>query len=283
LSDPTTPATPAGWYPDSTPGQERYWDGVAWSPTMIRPAAPPTEAAVTVADPNVGTIQPPAKKPWYKRKLIVIPAAVLLGIIVLSSIVNSVNGDDDPVAGTKPSAIPGSIADGKTEEPEPEPEEVVDTRVEMPSLVGMTVADARAAATAAGYVLDTTAPDNAVVETQAPSAGEKREAGAAVSVTGTVPLSLAQQNVIRQAQSYLKYSGFSREGLIGQLEYEGYSPEDSAFGADNAGADWNAEAAEKAADYLKYSSFSREGLYEQMAYEKFTAEQIEFALAAVGY
>ncbi len=40
-------------------------------------------------------------------------------------------------------------------------------------------------------------------------------------------------------------SGFSRDGLVGQLEYEQFSSEDAAYGADNAGADWNKETEEK--------------------------------------
>jgi hypothetical protein len=156
---------------------------------------------------------------------------------------------------------------------------------EVPSLSGKTVADARAAVEAAGFVLAVTngAPDHAIVDTQDVAAGERRDPGATISVSASVPLTLAQQNVIGEAKGYLDYSGFSREGLIGQLEYEGYSPEDAAFGADNAGADWNAEAAESAKSYLNYSTFSRQGLYDQLAYEGFTHEQIEFGLAAVGY
>jgi hypothetical protein len=161
----------------------------------------------------------------------------------------------------------------------------VEKIAEVPNLSGKTVADARAQVEAAGFVLAVLngAPDNAVIDSQDVSPGERRPPGATVSVSASVPLTLAQQNVVREAKDYLDYSGFSRPGLIGQLEYEGYSPEDAAFGADNAGADWNAEAAESAADYLAYSSFSREGLYDQLAYEGFTPEQIEFGLAAVGY
>jgi hypothetical protein len=42
-------STPAGWYPDpQDPGQQRYWDGVAWTeatrPSGIAPPPPPTGA-----------------------------------------------------------------------------------------------------------------------------------------------------------------------------------------------------------------------------------------------
>lgn len=94
---------------------------------------------------------------------------------------------------------------------------------------------------------------------------------------------LSQQNAIRSAKSYLRMSGFSRSGLIGQLEYEGYSTEDATLAADNAGADWNAEAAQSAKSYMDMSSFSRQSLYDQLEYEGFSPEQIEYALASVGY
>ena len=84
-------------------------------------------------------------------------------------------------------------------------------------------------------------------------------------------------------RSYLALTGFSRTGLIGQLEFEGFSTEDATFGADNAGADWNAEAAEKAKSYLDMTSFSRDGLYDQLAFEGFTDPEIQYGLTAVGY
>ncbi len=94
---------------------------------------------------------------------------------------------------------------------------------------------------------------------------------------------LGQTNARRAAESYLEYSGFSREGLVGQLEFEGYTTDDAIYGADNAGADWMHEAAESAESYLEYSEFSREGLAGQLEYEGFTAEQIDHALTAVGF
>src|SRR5699024_10365859 len=36
-------------------------------------------------------------------------------------------------------------------------------------------------------------------------------------------LSVSQQNAVRSAESYLRFTAFSRQGLIDQLEYEGYS------------------------------------------------------------
>lgn len=90
-------------------------------------------------------------------------------------------------------------------------------------------------------------------------------------------------NAIAKAKAYLDYSGFSRSGLIKQLEYEGYPTDSATYAADNCGADWNNECAEKAQSYLDYTSFSRDGLYNQLAYEEFTDEQIQYGLSAVGY
>lgn len=117
----------------------------------------------------------------------------------------------------------------------------------------------------------------------APSA-DTRAAEPTVAAEAPKPtLTLAQQNAVAKAKSYLGFSGFSRSGLISQLEYEGYATADATFAVDNAGADWNAEAAEKAADYLKLTSFSRDGLAGQLEYEGFTPDQIQFALTSVGY
>lgn len=73
--------------------------------------------------------------------------------------------------------------------------------------------------------------------------------------------------------SYLRYSSFSYNGLVEQLEYEGFSHEDAVYAVDNCGADWKEQAVEKAKSYLEYSSFSYDGLIEQLEYEGFTHEE----------
>ena len=73
-----------------------------------------------------------------------------------------------------------------------------------------------------------------------------------------------------------------RTGLIGQLEYEGVSNSQSVYGTDSQNADWNAQAAKKAASYLKSSSFSRSGLIGQLLYEGFTQAQAEYGVSTTG-
>lgn len=90
-------------------------------------------------------------------------------------------------------------------------------------------------------------------------------------------------NAINTAKQYLDYSGFSRQGLIKQLEFEGYPTESATYAVDNCDANWNEECAETAQNYLDYSSFSRDGLYQQLQFEGFTDEQIQYGLSAVGY
>ncbi|WP_197018483.1 Ltp family lipoprotein [Methanoculleus sp. MH98A] len=94
---------------------------------------------------------------------------------------------------------------------------------------------------------------------------------------------MGEKNAAKKALSYLRYSAFSREGLIDQLEYEGFTYKEAVYGVDQSGADWNEQAAKKAAQYLKYSSFSRSGLIDQLEYEGFTPAQAEYGVRAVGY
>jgi hypothetical protein len=292
---------PAGWYPDPhDSAAQRYWDGTQWTAhhavaqTDVTAATftPPAEVAAPTAVMTPATageagvaVTAHARRglprlKWWQWALIAAGALVLISMIV-----NAINGgrESSGAVGDKPATVAEQVEEVPPAEPEP-----VDDREEVPALVGLTVGEARAALEAVGFVIATPAGtgDDWVVATQTLSEGRQADAGTEVLITAEAPkpvYTLAQQNAIRQAQSYLDYSGFSRVGLIDQLEYEGYSTEEATFGADNAGADWNAEAAEKAASYLEYSSFSRQGLYDQLAFEGFTDAEIQFGLAAVGY
>jgi len=93
---------------------------------------------------------------------------------------------------------------------------------------------------------------------------------------------VSQRNAVSKAKSYLNFSGFSHDGLVAQLEYEQFSHEDAVYGADNSGADWNAQAAKKAKSYMDLQGYSRGGLIDQLLYEKFTQAQAEFGANSVG-
>lgn len=208
---------------------------------------------------------------------IVTGAVILLGIVL--NIVSPKPEAPSPASAPAPVSTPADDADEAPAEPAP---------AIVPDMVGTTIGISRPIAEA--YGLTFTAPadatDESVIASQSIEAGREVEQGTEVVVTVEPPkpkLTVEQQNAIGKAQDYLAFSGFSRAGLINQLEFEGFSTEAATFGADNAGADWNAEAAEKAKSYMDMSEFSRQGLYDQLEFEEFTPEQIEFALAAVGY
>lgn len=88
--------------------------------------------------------------------------------------------------------------------------------------------------------------------------------------------SASQRNAVKSAESYLEYSGFSRQGLIEQLEYEEFSTADATYAVDHVTVDWNAEAVESATSYLEYSAFSKPGLVGQLEYEGFTPAQAQY-------
>lgn len=84
---------------------------------------------------------------------------------------------------------------------------------------------------------------------------------------------LGEQNALGKAYEYLNAIAFSYDGLIEQLEYEGFSNSEATYAADHCGADWKEQAARKAQEYLNIMSFSRSSLIDQLEYEGFTREQ----------
>lgn len=85
-----------------------------------------------------------------------------------------------------------------------------------------------------------------------------------------------QQKALDRAKEYLRAMPFSHEGLIDQLEYEGYTTADATYAADNCGADWNEQALKQAKSYLDTMAFSYSGLVDQLEYEGFTSEQATY-------
>jgi Host cell surface-exposed lipoprotein len=120
---------------------------------------------------------------------------------------------------------------------------------------------------------DTAADRSAVVKKAKKKAKKKSEP----------QFSVAQENALSSGQAYIDMSGFSREGLIKQLKFEGFSKADAAFAAGHVDVSWRKEAAESAEAYMDTSSFSAEGLRQQLEFEGFTAGQANYALDAVGY
>lgn len=277
MTDTTTYA--AGWYADANElGTERYYDGIAWT-SQTRPAT-----AAAVATPPVA--EAPVKKAWYKRKGIIIPVALVGGIILLSSVINAANGGgSDSVAEDKPIT--------QVDESAVEVEPIV--YVDVPNVVGMTGSEAQAALVGLGLKGDVGGGDLTMpVTAQNLTPGSHLEEGETVMLTlQQKPVyTVAQQSAIRSANSYLSFKGFSRAGLAQQLtsEYgEGFDPADAEFAIAaieaNGEVDWNQEAVQSAESYLEFKGFSRDGLFEQLTSEygeKFTPEQANFALDTVG-
>ena len=93
---------------------------------------------------------------------------------------------------------------------------------------------------------------------------------------------VSQKNAREKAADYLDFMSFSHEGLVEQLEFEGFTNEDATYGVDALNVDWNEQAAKKAADYLDLMSFSRSGLIEQLVFEGFSQAQAEYGVSTTG-
>jgi len=101
-------------------------------------------------------------------------------------------------------------------------------------------------------------------------------------------LTASQRNAVRSAESYLSFTGFSRQGLIDQLSSEfgdQYPVQDATIAVDSLDVDWNAEAVESAEAYLSFSGFSCQGLIDQLSSDfgdQYTLDQATYAATQVG-
>lgn len=234
------------------------------------PSPPRPEPGRAESSPQPGPAKKSRRGLWITVGSI---GAALLLIIVIGSLNREAGTVND--AGTEaPAATEEVVA-----EPDPEP-------VTVPAiLVGMIAADAADALRGMGLEpLYDGEPDATVLEVS-PAAGTAVEEGSVVTLTVEQKpvLSMGQQQAVAKGQQYLGMMGFSRTGLVEQLEFEGFSAEDANFAADFINPDWNAEATEKAKSYLDMMAFSRQGLIDQLTYEGFTPEQAEHGVASNGY
>lgn len=96
---------------------------------------------------------------------------------------------------------------------------------------------------------------------------------------------MEQQAAVDSARDYLEYvGGFSAQGLVDQLEFEGFSRDDANFAVFSLNIDFNEQAAQSARDYVEYvGGFSRSGLIDQLLFEGFTYEQAEYGVSQAGY
>jgi hypothetical protein len=216
-------------------------------------------------------------------------ALIVTGVVILLTIVvNSARAGSAP--STAPTPKVATAAHTASASPTPTKDPAVAAAEAEASAKAKTEADAAAKAkteadaaakaeadAAAKAKAEADAAVKAKADADAAAAKAAAEAEAAAK-RGTV----SQQNALRSAGDYLKFTAFSRPGLIHQLEYEKYSTEDSTWAVDRVTVDWNVQAAKSAADYLKFSSFSRSGLVEQLLYEGFTPEQAEYGVSTTG-
>jgi hypothetical protein len=91
-----------------------------------------------------------------------------------------------------------------------------------------------------------------------------------------------QKNAVRSAKNYLRFKGFSKEGLINQLSSEygdGYSVADATIAVNTLDVDWREQAVRSAKNYLSFKGFSCNGLIEQLSSsygDKYTLQEATY-------
>ena len=97
-------------------------------------------------------------------------------------------------------------------------------------------------------------------------------------------LDYESQNCYDTAMSYLDFMAFSRNGLIHQLQHDGYTNNAISNALDLLEKDyvsWDIEAVKKAQEYMETFSFSQQRLYEQLVHDGFTEEQANYGASYV--
>ena len=272
----TTPTQiPAGWYDDGS-GKQRWWDGQNWGDFASAPTSLSSPAN------NIG-----ASKTLAILALVGGGVAFLLGLV---PVIGALIGLAAIVIGvlalrsrqSKPMSIAG-IALGAAA-----------TLASIGITIGIAAIPVDESSLSAPIEtsqsqapVETAKPIEPALPTATPTATPTPEPEPEVEAEPEVELepelTLAQENAVQTAESYLDYAAFSRKGLIDQLEFEDFSTNDAKFAVDYLAPNWNEQAGLMAQSYLDYTSFSRQGLFDQLRFEGFTKKQATHGVKAVGY
>lgn len=127
------------------------------------------------------------------------------------------------------------------------------------------------------------AEDGSTADTSLPPSVTVSETPTFEAPTNEAPTfeSSEQANANESAKQYLSIMAFSREGLIGQLTFDGFPPKVAAKAVDNADPDWSEQAVKSAEQYLNIMTFSRSGLISQLTFDGFTQQQAQYAVDTV--
>ena len=87
-----------------------------------------------------------------------------------------------------------------------------------------------------------------------------------------------EKNALAAANLYLSTVPYSYQGLIDQLEFDGYTSSEAKYGADNCKADWKELAKLDALNYLGTMPMSEKKLREQLQFDGFLDDEIDYAI-----
>ncbi|MFQ8845894.1 MAG: Ltp family lipoprotein [Clostridia bacterium] len=91
-----------------------------------------------------------------------------------------------------------------------------------------------------------------------------------------------QQKALDKANEYVDTLPLSHDGLIKQLEYDGYTTDVATYAANNCSVNWNKEAKEMAEQYMDSTTYTYKEMVQQLEAEGFTKKQAKFGAKAVG-
>lgn len=233
--------------------------------------APAYAGPITQFTQPIQPAQPPEKntikKPLYKCTWFWVVISLVLFIALVSSIGNdSKEVDANPTGTLYAAAVTDSQSSASASTPK---QTLLVSPTITPTLTESAATQKPATITA------TPSKTSGPTKTEPPSAQPTPVASSSNATNG-------QLNALSKAKDYIKFMPFSHDGLIDQLEYEGFTHVEAAYGADNCGANWNEQALKNAKSYLKTMAFSYSGLIKQLEYEKYTGEQATYGVDNCG-
>lgn len=300
MSD-TTPAAAAGWYPAGVEGQERYWDGSAWT-DHVRPLVVATAAAGWYPGGVPGEERYWDGAAWTDQVRSAgtaspgVPLATVAPV-TLNSTVRSTSTAGAPVGAHQAAApgVPGSAASAT-------PEPAFGTKRRMPAkqkwIVGGSIA---AGVLVIGMVGSALGAGRDSGDDAKPVVGVEQEADApaeeaAVEEDTTVAVPDVVGKTVAEASAALEAAGFTvtvNEGAGDDWAVLSQSPIGNEKAEPGTAVSLNAEAPkpvytleqenalESARSYLAYSGFSRLGLIEQLSSEYGEGYPLDVATWAV--